>query len=121
VFAAAPADFMFLLDEDEVAALRSQIATLKTGRGRHRKYRPYAFTEHGATMAAAILNSARAVEVSVYVVRAFVKLRELLASNKNLSNEVETLERRVESHDTTIVGILRQLMKPMSHLRDQVD
>jgi hypothetical protein len=57
-----PADFMFQLSEDEAVALRSQIATLKTGRGRHRKYRPYAFSEHGAIMAAMILNSSRAVE-----------------------------------------------------------
>ena len=65
-----PADFLFQLTTDEFDSLRSQIATLKPGRGQHRKYLPYAFTEHGALMASTVLNSARAVEVSIYVVRA---------------------------------------------------
>jgi hypothetical protein len=110
-----PADFMFQLSSDETGALRSQFATLKTGRGRHRKYRPYAFTEHGAIMAATILNSPRAVEMSVYVVRAFVQLRNLLASNRLLAEKFAELERKVSSHDQTIVGILkaiRELMHP---------
>jgi hypothetical protein len=67
-----PADFMFQIAVAESASLRSHFATLETGRGQHRKYLPYAFTEHGAIMAAMILNSPRAVEMSVYVVRAFV-------------------------------------------------
>ena len=71
---------MFRLSAEEWDSLRPQFATLKTGRGQHRKYLPLAFTEHGAIMAATILNSPRATEVSVYVVRAFVRLRELLAS-----------------------------------------
>jgi hypothetical protein len=71
-----PEDFMFRLSAEEWDSLRSQLATLKTGRGQHRKYLPLAFTEHGAIMAATILNSPRATEVSVYVVRAFVRLRE---------------------------------------------
>jgi hypothetical protein len=114
-----PADFMFQLTPEEAEALRSQIATSKKpGRG-GRRYLPYAFTEHGAIMAATILNSARAVEMSVYVVRAFVKLRELLASNKELArrlNELEArLERRLATHDQAIAAILsaiRQLMHP---------
>ncbi len=77
-----PADFVFQLSVQEHTALRSQVATLELGRGQHRKYLPYAFTEHGAIMAATVLNSQRAVEISIYVVRAFVKLRELLACNK---------------------------------------
>ena len=64
-----PADFMFQLAPQELEALRSQFATLKSGHGQHRKYLPYAFTEHGAIMAATVLNSSRAVEVSLYVVR----------------------------------------------------
>jgi len=72
-----PADFLLELSNQEVAALRSQFATLNTGRGTHRKYRPVAFTEHGAIMAATILNSPRAAQMSVYVVRAFVKLRSM--------------------------------------------
>jgi hypothetical protein len=110
-----PADFMFRLSEDEAVALRSQFATLKTGRGQHRKYLPHAFTEHGAIMAAMILNSSRAVEMSVYVVRAFVHLRDLLASNRQLAEKFAELERKVSSHDQAIVGILkaiRELMNP---------
>lgn len=110
-----PPDFMFQLSTDEASALRSQFATLKTGRGRHRKYLPYAFTEHGAIMAAMILNSSRAVEMSVHVVRAFVQLRDLLASNRQLAEKFAELERKVSSHDQAIVGILkaiRELMHP---------
>ena len=95
-----------------------QNATSKPGRGGRRKL-PLAFTEHGAIMVATVLNSPRAVEMSVYVVRAFVKLRELLTSNKELSKRLDELEARLEkklaTHDEAIVGILsaiRQLMNP---------
>lgn len=110
-----PADFMFQLSADETSALRSQFATLKTRRGQHRKYQPYAFTEHGAIMAATILNSPRAVEMSVHIVRAFVQLRDPLASNRQLAEKFAELERKVSSHDQAIVGILktiRELMHP---------
>lgn len=114
-----PADFMFQLTAAELEALRSQIATSKAaGRG-GRRYLPYAFTEHGAIMAATVLNSPRAVEMSIYVVRAFVKLRELLASNKELARRFDELEARIEkklaTHDEAIAAILsaiRQLMIP---------
>jgi hypothetical protein len=79
---------MFQLSAREWNSLRSQFETLKAGRGQHRKYLPLVFTEHGAIMAATILNSPRAIEVSVYVVRAFVLLRELLASNKDLARRI---------------------------------
>jgi hypothetical protein len=114
-----PTDFMFQLSDAEWAPLRSQFATLKGGRGQHRKYLPYVFTEHGALMAATVLNSPRAVEVSVYVVRAFVQLRELLAGNKELARRLDELEQRLErklsSHDEALAGILdaiRRLMRP---------
>jgi len=114
-----PADFMFQLTAEETSSLRSQFATLKTGRGRHRKYLPYVFTEHGAIMAATILNSPRAIEMSVYVVRAFVQLREMLASNKELARRFAQLETRLDKkltvHDEAIAAILaaiRQLMHP---------
>ena len=94
-----PEDFLLELSNQEVAALRSQFATLNTGRGAHRKYRPLAFTEHGAIMAATILNSPRAAQMSVYVVRAFVKLRQALASTTALSRRLETLERSVAALD----------------------
>ena len=94
-----PEDFAFLLEISELHTLRSQIATLDRGRGRHRKYLPTAFTEHGAIMAATVLNSPRAVEMSVYVVRAFVKLREVLASNTELARKLEALEKSVATLD----------------------
>ena len=114
-----PADFMFALTAAEWESLRSQFVTLKSGRGQHRKYLPYVFTEHGAIMAASLLNSARAIDVSVYVVRAFVQQRELLASNKDLARQLRALEQRIErklgSHDQAIAGLidtLRELMAP---------
>ena len=110
-----PPDFRFQLTADEAEALRSQIVTLKSGRGQHRKYLPYAFTEHGAFMAASVLNSPRAVEVSVFVVRAFVKLRQLVLTHKDLAGKLDQLERKVGSHDEAIkqlVAAIRQLMAP---------
>ena len=117
-----PADFMFQLTEEEWAALRSQFATLKIGRGQHRKYLPYAFTEHGAIMAATILNSPRATEVSVYVVRAFVRLREVLASNVELAKRLDDLERTTEAkamqHDIFARNTRAQLKQVFDAIRE---
>lgn len=111
-----PGDFMFQLTAAEAAAcLRSQNATLKPGRGAHRKYRPYAFTEHGAIMAASVLNTPRAVEVSVFVVRAFVKLREFAIQHRELARKLTKLERKVGGHDDAIrqiVATIRELTNP---------
>jgi hypothetical protein len=94
-----PPDFLFQLTTEEFAALMLQSATSKkSGRGGRRKL-PLAFTEHGAIQVATILNSPRAVEMSVYVVRAFVKLRELLASNKGLAHKLAALERSLVTLD----------------------
>jgi hypothetical protein len=106
---------MFRLNKTEVTALnRSQFVT---GSQKHRdpRFPPYAFTEHGAIMAATVLNSARAVEMSIYVVRAFVQLRELLASNKEVAQKLAELERKLATHDQAITGIIktiRELMNP---------
>jgi len=94
-----PGDFLFQLKPDEADSLRMHSATLKRSRGAHRKHAPLVFTEHGAIMAATVLSSPRAVQMSVYVVRAFVKLRELLASNTTLARRLETLERSVAALD----------------------
>ncbi len=112
-----PADFMFQLTRKEWDALRSQFATLDMGRGRgqHRKYLPYAFTEHGALMAANVLNSAAAVAMSVRVVRAFVRMREMVASHRELGRKLDELERRVAGHDTAIASLvqaIRELATP---------
>ena len=108
-----PVDFMFLVTEAEMKDLRSQFVTSSSPSWGGRRYRPYAFTEHGAIMAATILSSDRAVEVSVYVVRAFVKLREMLASNHEIAKKFELLERKLETHDQAIVGILKELHRLM--------
>src|SRR5439155_19125385 len=90
-----PADFIFQLTYQEVRGLTSQFARSKPGRGGRRTL-PYAFTEHGAIMVAMVLNSPRAVEMSVHVVRAFVRLREMLATHKELGQKLAELEHRLE-------------------------
>jgi ORF6N domain len=114
-----PDDFRFQLTAAETAASRSQSVTLKPGRGQNIKFLPYAFTEHGAIRAATVLNSSRAVEMSTYVVRAFVQLRELISSNKDLAQRLDQLEARIEkklaTHDediTAILSAIRELMNP---------
>jgi hypothetical protein len=127
-----PPDFMFQLSAEEAEALRSQIATLdviRSGsrvapaggsyRGRHRKYCPYAFTEHGAIMAASVLNSERVVQMSVLVVRAFVRLRQILATHKDLARRIEALERQFtrktrqhEAHIRRIYELLDEFTNP---------
>jgi len=116
-----PADFMFKISSEEAAALRSQFATIEVGRGKHRKYPPYAFTEHGPIMVASVLNSPRTIEMSVFVVRAFVKLREMLANNRELARRFAELEarldRKVAGQDLKIAQILeaiRALMAPVT-------
>lgn len=107
-----PADFMFQLTAEEAAALRSQNVTSKIGRG-GRRYAPLAFTEHGAIMAATILSTPKAREVSVYVVRAFVRFRETLAAHDELAARLTQLEdrlaKKLAGHDHAIEEILRAL------------
>jgi ORF6N domain len=115
-----PRDFIFRASAEETESLnRSQSVT---GSQKHRdpRFPPYAFTEHGAIMAASILSSSRAVEMSVYVVRAFVQLRELLASNTALARKLSELEGKLKHHDKAITAILsaiRELMNPPATMR----
>lgn len=105
-----PIDFMFQLTTKEWANLKSQFATSSWG---GRRTTPYAFTEHGAVMAASVLTSPEAVEASVFVVRAFIAMRDALASTQALARKLLKLERKVGGHDETIValvGAIRQLM-----------
>ena len=118
-----PDDFCFQLTVDELESLRSQIvtsnaevmrsqnATSKTGRG-GRRYLPYVFTEHGALMAANVLNSPRAVEASVQVVRAFVRMRSMLASNAELSKKIESLEKKYDGQFKAVFDAIKKLMMP---------
>jgi hypothetical protein len=110
-----PDDFLFQLTAEEFESLTSQIAILKKGRGQHRKFLPYAFTENGAIMAANVLNSPEAVRMSVFVVRAFVKMRDLLGGTKELARQLADLEKkltaRLDVHESVIVDILRRVME----------
>ncbi|MBI1803335.1 MAG: ORF6N domain-containing protein [Ignavibacteriae bacterium] len=115
-----PEDFRFQLTQEEwktIQALRSQNAILNSGRGKHRKYLPHAFTEHGAVMAANILNSQRAVQMSIFVVRAFIKMRETFATNKALMEKLNELEKkltgRLDTHERAIVYVLEEIKKLM--------
>jgi hypothetical protein len=119
-----PSDFLFRVKDGD---LRSQIATSKAGSARGqkkgsaarggRRYRPFAFTEHGALMAASVLNSKRAVEMSIFVVRAFVRIREMLATNQKIVAKLKDLETRVVDHDADIqdiVAAIHEMMKPLA-------
>ena len=107
-----PADFVFQLTFEErsrVLALRSQSVILKPGRGQHGKYAPYAFTEHGALMAATVLNSPQAVKMSLYVIRAFVKMREHLAANAAILQRLAEIDKTLLLHDVTLREVLQKL------------
>jgi hypothetical protein len=117
-----PSDFVFQLTAKEHKILRSQIV-ISTDTHGGRRYLPYAFTEHGAIMAATVLNSERAVQMSVFVVRAFVRLREMLATNRRLALKIYELEDRLDSRDSDIVELLkaiRQLMTPKAPRRVRI-
>jgi hypothetical protein len=116
-----PADFMFQLEPTEFESLRSQFATSNVGRG-GRRYAPYVFTEHGAIMAAMVLNSPRAVDVSMYVVRAFVRLREAALLHKDLAARLQEIEERTErlemNHDAFSRNTRAQLKQVVEALRE---
>ena len=116
-----PADFMFRLtsaEADDLRRLRSQFVTLK--RGEHRKFLPYAFTEHGALMLANVLNSERAAQTSVQVVRAFVRLRQLLASNAELARNLNSLEKKYDAQFRVVFEAIRKLMTPEPPKRREI-
>jgi hypothetical protein len=107
-----PSDFVFQLSSDEFEALRFQFGTSNTGRG-GRRYAPYAFTEHGAVMLASVLNSPIAIQASIAVVRAFVRLRELLSTNEDFRRKLDEIENRLSDHDEKLglaFDAIRQLM-----------
>jgi hypothetical protein len=109
-----PADFMFQLAESEFANLKSQIAISSFGWG-GRRHPPYAFTEQGVAMLSSVLKSKRAVQVNIAIMRAFVKLREMLSAHTELRQKLAELERKLEGHDGQIRSLfnaIRQLMVP---------
>jgi phage regulator Rha-like protein len=116
-----PSDFMFQLLKEEYESLRRHFGTLK--RGEHSKYLPYVFTEQGVAMLSSVLTSKRAVQVNITIMRAFVKLREMLSTHKELAHKLEQLERKIEKHDEEIKVIfdaIRQLMTPPEPKRKKI-
>ena len=125
-----PDDFMFKLTPDEARRLRSQISTFDAapaesveigasgravpGRGAHRKYRPYAFTEQGLAMLSCVLRSSRAVQVNIEIMRTFVRLREMLQCNAELARKLAALEQKYDGQFRVVFDAIRQLMAPPS-------
>ena len=107
-----PSDFMFQLTRAERTALRSQFVTLDRGRGRHRKYPPHAFTEQGVAMLSSVLHSERAVQVNIEIMRAFVRLREMVATHRDLVKQLDALERKYDAKFRVVFDALRRLMAP---------
>jgi hypothetical protein len=107
-----PEDFMFRLSAEEAELLRSQFAILKTGRGQHRKYAPRVFTEQGVAMLSSVLKSKRAVQVNIAIMRAFVELREMLSSHKDLARKLEAMEKKYDAQFKVVFDAIRELMKP---------
>lgn len=105
-----PEDFMFELSKEEHESLRCHFGTLK--RGKHSKYLPYAFTEQGVAMLSSVVNSKRAVQVNIAIMRAFVRLREMIASNKDLAMRLDELEKKYDAQFRVVFDAIRQLMTP---------
>jgi len=107
-----PADFLIQLADSDALSLRSQIVTLKTGRGEHRKYPPLAFTEQGIAMLSSVLRSRRAVLVNVQIMRTFVRLRQMLAANADLARKLAALENKYDAQFKVVFDAIRELMAP---------
>ena len=104
-----PVDFMFQLNEEESRTLRSQIVISNGSRG-GRRFRPYAFTEHGVAMLASVLHSERAIQVNIAIVRAFVRMREFLATHQDLAKKLARLERKSDARFRVVFDAIEQLM-----------
>jgi hypothetical protein len=116
-----PDDFMFQLSDKEFESLKSQIVI--SSWGGMRRANPYAFTEQGVAMLSSVLRSKQAVQVNISIMRAFVKLREMISMNKELAHKLEQLERKIEKHDEEIKAIfsaIRQLMMPLEPKKKKI-
>jgi hypothetical protein len=107
-----PEDFVFQLSKEEYDFLRSQIVILKRGRGHHRKYLPYVFTEQGVAMLSSVLKSERAVLVNVEIMRTFVRLRRMLAGHEELARKLAALEKKYDRQFKVVFDAIRELMAP---------
>ena len=115
-----PPDFMFQLTQKEYADLRSHIATSRPAAHGGRRHLPYVFTEHGAIMAASVLNSSRAVQVSIVVVRVFVRLRQMLQSSVELTRKLRALEMKYDGQFEIVFQAIRELMAPPAAPRKRI-
>jgi phage regulator Rha-like protein len=121
-----PDDFMFQLSEDEYSgwiSLRSQSVTLNKGRGSHRKYLPYVFTEQGIAMLSSVLHSERAVQINIAIMRAFVQMRELASSNRTIARKLEELEKKCDKNEKQVMAVfdtIRQMMAPVETKKRQI-
>ena len=115
-----PVDFMFQLSAEEAASLRSQIVTLKVARGFHRKYLPYVFTEQGVAMLSTVLRSPRAVQVNIEIMRAFVRLRQMLQQNADLARKLAALENKYDAQFKVVFDAIRGLMAPPEPRRKRI-
>jgi len=113
-----PEDFMFALTEEEAGTLRSQFATSSSWGGR--RYLPLAFTQEGVAMLSSVLRSRRAVQVNIAIMRAFVKLREMLASNRDLARRLDEMEKKYDTQFKVVFDAIRELMKPPEKPRRRI-
>lgn len=117
-----PDDFAFQLSVDEFKSLMSQFATSKIGRGGRRKL-PYVFTEHGIAMLASVLKSERAAQMSIFIVRAFIKMREMLATHADLALKIAEIERKQKEHGdqlSAVYSVVKQLMNPLEEPKKKI-
>jgi hypothetical protein len=113
----SPEDFLFELSPEEWNSLRSQIVTLEKGRGKYSKYPPFAFTEQGVAMLSGILNSPRAIETNIAIMRTFVTLRRLMESNKDLAQKIRQLEKKYDQRFKLVFDTIQQLIKQEKEAR----
>jgi len=116
-----PEDFMFQLTEDEFSQVKAENSLYRGAAGRGgRRYQPYAFTEHGAIMAAGLINTPVAIEVSIFVVRAFIRLRETFQSHEELARKLDALEKKYDVQFRAVFAAIRQLMTPPDPKKKQI-
>ena len=115
-----PSDFMFQLNKDEAGILRSQFVTLENNRGHHTKYLPYVFTEQGVAMLSSVLNSRRAIQVNIQIIRTFTKIRELLSTNKEMRDKIEEMERKYDGQLQEVFEVLKRLLTEEEQPKRQI-
>ena len=105
-----PPDFMFQLDKEEYDSLRSHFVTLETGRGQHRKFLPYVFTEHGILMLSSVLNSEKAVQVNIQIMRTFTRLRQMLSTHEELKRKIESMEKKYDAQFRIVFDAIKEII-----------